>query len=272
MLLDALKAEQFRLLRDRGAVLWGFVFPGVGVFLLGILATLFVKLVARQHIPGAENLFSDATGALTGTGSPITQIFFLIGAAAIFGTDYRWETWRLQTPRNSRLNLIVAKFGVYALAVVAALIIMALAGVLAGVVRAMIEHLPLAPVDLSIQGPQFLRAFLGSWLEMLVVGAVAALISVATRNAMAAVIVTLLLAFAQAIIMGQVHLDPVHPPLDALAIFPALSADVIRGGPVGPRDVTAQGAEAATLFISLWIVVLVAAIAVLFQRQELTRE
>ncbi|RYF91037.1 MAG: ABC transporter permease, partial [Caulobacteraceae bacterium] len=114
MLLDALKAEQFRFWRDRGAVIWGFAIPGVGVFALGVIATLFVKLVAKAKLPGLVNLGSDMVGALSGAGSPITQIFFLIGAAAIFGTDYRWETWRLQTPRNSRLNLMLAKFAVYA--------------------------------------------------------------------------------------------------------------------------------------------------------------
>jgi len=109
------------------------------VCLLGLIATLFVKFVAKAQIPGQVNLGSDLVGALTGTGSPITQIFFLIGAAAIFGTDYRWETWRLQTPRNSRLNLMLAKFGVYAGATALALVGMGIGGVLAGIVRAIIE-------------------------------------------------------------------------------------------------------------------------------------
>lgn len=272
MLLDALKAERFRLWRDRGAVIWGFAFPGVGVFAVGLIATLFVKFVAKAKIPGAVNLGTDIVGALSGAGSPITQIFFLIGAAAIFGTDYRWETWRLQTPRNSRLNLILAKFAIYALATALALIGMGLGGVLAAVLRTVIETSPLEAVNWTIFFPAFLRGFMAAWLELMVVGAIAALIAVVSRTNVAAIIVTLLLAFAQAIIMGQMRFDPQHPPLDALALFPALSAQVLRGAPVGPGGVTAQGAELGALMLLVWILVLGGLTVALFRRQELTRE
>lgn len=272
MLLDALKAEQFRLWRDRGAVIWGFAFPGVGVFALGLIATLFVKFVAKARIPGAVNLGTDIVGALSGAGSPITQIFFLIGAAAIFGTDYRWETWRLQTPRNSRLNLILAKFAVYGAATALALVGMGLGGVVAALARAVIETSPLEPVNWAVFFPAFLRGFAAAWLELMVVGAIAALIAVMSRTNVAAIIVTLLLAFAQAIVMGQLRFDPQHPPLDALAIFPALSAQVLRGAPVGPGGVTAQGAEIASLMLLVWMLVLGGLTVALFRRQELTRE
>jgi ABC-2 type transport system permease protein len=272
MLLDALKAEQFRLWRDKGAVIFGFTVPGIGVFLLGLSATLFVKFVAKAQIPGQVNLGSDLVGALTGTGSPITQIFFLIGAAAIFGTDYRWETWRLQTPRNSRLNLMLAKFGVYAGATALALVGMGIGGVLAGIVRAIIEGEAFEAINVAAFGPAFLRAFVAAWLELLVVGSVAALLAVLTRTNVAAIIVTLLLAFAQAIIMGIARPDPINPPWDALLTFPGLSAQVLRGGPVGIGGATAQGAELATLFLLLWIVVFAGLTIFLFMRQELTRE
>ncbi len=272
MLLDALKAEQFRLWRDRGAVIFGFALPGIGVFLLGLIATLFMKFVAKAQLPGQVNLGSDMVGALSGTGSPITQIFFLIGAAAIFGTDYRWETWRLQTPRNSRLNLMLAKFAVYAAATALALLGMALGGALGGLVRAVVERAPFEAVNIAAFAPAFLRAFVAGWLELLVVGSVAALLAVLTRTNVAAIIVTLLAAFAQAIIMGIVRPDPVNPPWNMLLAFPGLSAQVMRGGPVGIGGVSAQGAELATVMLLLWLVVVVGATILLFQRQELTRE
>ncbi|MDO9335426.1 MAG: ABC transporter permease [Caulobacter sp.] len=272
MLLDALKAEQFRFWRDRGAVTWGFAIPGVGVFALGVIATLFVKLVAKAKLPGLVNLGSDMVGALSGAGSPITQIFFLIGAAAIFGTDYRWETWRLQTPRNSRLNLMLAKFAVYAGATALGLVGMALGGALGGLARAVIETVPLEGVDWAAFGPAFLRGFAGAWLELLVVGSIAAFVAVLTRTNVAAIIVTLLLAFAQAIIMGVARPDPVHPDWDALLSFPGLSAQVLRGGPAGMGGVTAQGAELATVMLLVWIAVLAGLTILLFTRQELTRE
>ena len=272
MLLDALKAEQYRLWRDRGAVIWGFAFPGVGVFALGVIATLFVKFVAKAKIPGGVNLATDLVGAFSGAGSPITQIFFLIGAAAIFGTDYRWETWRLQTPRNSRLNLILAKFAVYGAATALALVGMALGGVLAALVRAMVETSPLEPVNWAAFAPALLRGFAAAWMELMVVGAIAALIAVLTRTNVAAIIVTLLLAFAQAIIMGQMRFDPTQPPWDALALFPSLSAQVLRGAQVGIGGVTAHGAELATVMLLLWILVIGGLTVVLFRRQELTRE
>jgi len=272
MLTDALKAETYRLWRDRGAVFWGFAFPGIGVFLLGIVASLFIRFVAKQQMPGAINLGSDTIGALGGAGSPITQIFFLIAAAAIFGTDYRWETWRLQTPRNSRINLMLAKFAAYGLGVFLALLGMAVGGLLSGLVRAVIETSPIAPFDFATWQAGFLRGLVASWLELMVVGVITALLAVLTRTNVAAIIVTLLLAFAQAIIMGQVRIDPRDPPLDALASFPALAANVVRGGPVDIGGATANGAPAAALMLGLWIVVFGGAAILLFLRQELTRE
>ncbi|MDB5471385.1 MAG: hypothetical protein JWR84_2945 [Caulobacter sp.] len=272
MLLDALKAEQFRLWRDRGAVIFGFAVPGVGVLLLGLIATLFMKLVAKVPIPGHVNLGSDLVGALSGTGSPITQIFFLIGAAAIFGTDYRWETWRLQTPRNSRLNLMLAKFAAYGAATALALVGMGIGGVLSGLARAVIEAEPMDAINFAAFAPAFLRAFAAGWLELMVAGSVAALLAVLTRTNVAAIIVTLLLAFTQAIIMGIARPDPVNPPWDALLTFPGLSAQVLRGGPVGIGGVTAHGAEQATVFLLLWLAVFAGLTIFLFQRQELTRE
>ena len=38
-------------------------------------------------------------------------MFVLIGAATIYAGDYRWETWRLISARNSRVNLLLAKSG-----------------------------------------------------------------------------------------------------------------------------------------------------------------
>jgi ABC-2 type transport system permease protein len=191
---------------------------------------------------------------------------------ATFGADYRWETWRLQTPRNSRMNLMLAKFVVFALAAAIGLLLMPLGGFLGALLRVVIEG---SHVDLPSLGPWFLgflRAFAGSWLETLVVGGVAAFIAVATRSNVAAIIVTLLAAFAQAITLGIVTAIPKPITLDQMATFPSLAGQVVRGQPIGPDQVVVAGAPIAALFLILWLAVLAAATIALFQRQELTRE
>ncbi len=70
MLTDAIAAERFRLLRDRGALFWGFVFAPLAGFLLNIGGDLFVRFVIKRPFPGATiDLTGQVLKALDG-GAP----------------------------------------------------------------------------------------------------------------------------------------------------------------------------------------------------------
>src|SRR6478752_971317 len=115
MLADAIAAERFRLSRDRVSLFWGFGFMPLVAMLFSMAGDLFVHFVIRRTIPGeTTDLANRAMGAVAGASGPVTALFLLIGAASIFAGDYRWETWRLVTPRNSRINLLAAKLIVFA--------------------------------------------------------------------------------------------------------------------------------------------------------------
>ena len=115
MLADAIAAERFRLSRDRVSLFWGFAFAPLITMLFSMAVDLFTRAVLHRTIPGeTAYLANRAMGAVAGASGPFTALFLLIGAAAIFAGDYRWETWRLITPRNSRVNLLAAKLIVFA--------------------------------------------------------------------------------------------------------------------------------------------------------------
>jgi ABC-2 type transport system permease protein len=63
----------------------------------------------KKPMPGMTvGLLDQVIKAVAG-GRDLRGLFLMIGAAAILAGDYRWETWRLLTPRNTRQNLLLAK-------------------------------------------------------------------------------------------------------------------------------------------------------------------
>lgn len=272
MLADALAAEFQRARRDRGTMFWAFAFPAVLTFVGAVLTSLFVRFVVRKDMGAPVDLARELVAALGGGGSPFVQLFFILGAAALFGADYRWETWRLQTPRNSRTNLMLSRFAVFGAASLTGLLLMGFAGILGALAGAAIEQTASVSASFSNHLAEAGRALLGSWLEMMVVGAMAALLAVLTRSSMAAVITALVIVIGQSILISVLRLDPVHPPMDAIASLPNLAGQVVRGGVVGPGGATAQGAGPAGLFLILWAIGLGASTILWFRRQPLSRE
>src|SRR3954471_7801061 len=112
MLNDALSAEAYKMRRNRTTLFWGFAFVPLGLLLFDLSLDIYLRL--HMRLGDSLDLRQEIVRALGLGGSSAIQIFFAAGAAAIFAGEYRWETWRLQTPRNRRVNLLGAKFLVYA--------------------------------------------------------------------------------------------------------------------------------------------------------------
>lgn len=271
MLGDAIAAERFRLMRDRVSLFLGFGFMPLASMLFSMAGDIFVRVVFHQTVPGQmTDLANRVMGAVAGASGPMTALFLLIGAAAIFAGDYRWETWRLLTPRNSRLNLMAAKLIVFAEAAAWSLALTALTSGLAGLFSSVIHHAQLVapPVGSAFLG-QFAGVFLITWLETLLVGALAALIGVVTRSTMGAVIAGLVVVVVQATVAAALQ----AATWKSLAL-PAYAGRILKTFVAAPAEMRPEAGPAGLglLLLTVWLVVLVGGAVVAFQRQDLTKE
>ena len=123
MLADSILSELYRLSRNRMAVFWSALF----VPLLFVVGGIAFHLITKSQVAemtsklapgaaaslGATNLGNDLVQAAGISANGAVLVFMLIGAATLYAGDYRWETWRLISARNSRLNLILGKVGAF---------------------------------------------------------------------------------------------------------------------------------------------------------------
>jgi ABC-2 type transport system permease protein len=272
MLADAIAAERFRLSRDRVSLFWGFGFMPLITMLFSMAGDLFVRIVLRRGVPGETtvDLANRAMGAVAGASGPITALFLLIGAAAIFAGDYRWETWRLVTPRNSRINLLAAKLIVFGEAAAWSLLLTAITSVFAGLFASIVGHATL--VGPSV-GPAFVGQYAGvvlvTWLEVLLIGGLAALIGVITRSTLGAVIAGLVVVFVQSTLAATLQATTWKSLL-----IPAYTGRVLKTFVTAPVEARSDAGMAglALALLLVWFVVLAGGAVVLFRRQDLTKE
>ena len=110
MLVDAIRAEGFRLSKNKTALFWSLAFVPIIMLVIGTV-TQFVlkasadKVLADEKMPAelkaavtASTPLDMADALVTAAGNfanPLVLLFVLIGAATLYAGDYRWETWRL---------------------------------------------------------------------------------------------------------------------------------------------------------------------------------
>lgn len=274
MFANAIAAERFRLLRDRGALFWGFIFAPLVGFFLTVAGEVFLRNLAKKPLTGMPlDLVGQVMKALGGGASIFPALFLAIGAAAILAGDYRWETWRLLTPRNSRPNLLGAKLVVVGEAILWNLILTVALTLLASVIGASISGRSLTASASGAGLAQIAGVLAVTWLEAMTLASLAALVAVIARSPMGAVVAVVVVRFVQSILaVGLQGLDPT-PNWKTLAI-PGYSADLLRGFVAAPDH---AGLESGPLGVALlvllaWTVVLSTGAILLFQRQDLTRE
>jgi ABC-2 type transport system permease protein len=283
MLADAVGSESYKLVRNYGALFWGFCAAPLGVLGFNLFFATYLAM-RNSGVSTALRLSAGFAGkielgpqiihGLSLGGSSFVQIFYITGAAALFAGEYRWETWRLLVPRNSRFNLLAAKFIVYALASAISLIGLGAVEALLGLYNSVLIGIPPAGLSLGF-APEALNVFLASWAELLVMGAFTALVAVTTRSMMGALLTGIFFSFAQGVGMAVVH--PWEAPLRDFAYLPSMSAYLLRawasGSEIAP-GVMADPAKLvpAALFLLAWIGLLAGAAAAWFQGQDLSRE
>lgn len=275
MLADAIAAERFRLLRDRSALFWGFCFAPIVGFLLSIGGDLFLHYVVKKPMPGLGiGLLDQMIKALAGGASTFGALFLMIGAAAILAGDYRWETWRLLTPRNTRQNLLLAKLVVVGEAVFWSLALTAVLSAAAAVIGAGINGKALAVSMFDRNLFDVLGVLAITWLEAMTLAALAACIGVLSRSTMGVVVACLGVRFVQTVLASSLRMMEQGQSSWKLLAIPVYDADLLRASLLEPTMLgqTASSAGAALAMLAVWTALLTTGAVLLFRRQDLTKE
>lgn len=289
MLADAIRSEAYRLTKSRTTWFWSVLFVPAFSLLVSVPANLFIR-ASREHLTAEETTpqvaaamatgpvdFFDAMVSAAGSlANPIALLFILIGAATLYAGDYRWETWRLISARNTRANLVLGKVTVLAgLAFTAMIFLLLGKAVETGVGASLLDR----PLTFNAEGGdagRFLGLFALSWVRIIQFSLISLLAAVLSRSLLAALFVPLVLGVAQffsANLFGQFGLGA--DSWLSILFNPGAAVDILGGLVKG-------GQEAALIpdglplkawaSLILWLSAPLAAALFWFQRQDLSKE
>ena len=285
MLADAIRSEAYRLAQNRMTLFWSVAF----VPLLFIVGGVIFHIVSKSRMPGLEGVaalppelsanapidlmdgLNLAFGAVANGG---ILVFMLIAAATLYAGDYRWETWRLISARNSRINLVLGKVAVFKLTALIAMIAFLLAGLIYSVSEAVVYGRPLAVQSEGFDPGRFLLGLGLGWVRIVQYAMIALLAAVVTRSLLAALFVPVVVGFAQGLIGGPglVFLGWEPTQWHTQLLLPGLAYDTLKtaiGGAPGQPDGLALKAG---ISLALWTLAPLLAALAWFQRQDLSKE
>ena len=290
MLADAIRAENFRLWKNRTTLLWstvfvpvmGVIFGAVGIF---VMKASEAKITSDTKMPPQVmelmsstpiNLVEAITKNAGELDNPALLLFVLIGAATIYAGDYRWETWRLISARNSRANLLLGKLTVTALLALVAMGLMLVAGLFETLIRASVFTRPLTFGLTGELAGQFVAGVGLSWLRIVQFTMMGMLAAVVTRSLLVALFVPLVVGVAQ-FFTPQI-LAPMGVMPDAwlsILMNPGAAMDALKlaviqpeGAPPLPDGMLLK----SVVSLALWTLVPLAGALAWFNRQDLSKE
>ena len=290
MLVDAIRAEGFRLSRNRTALFWSLAFVPILSVAIGAL-TSFVLKGSETRILGDEKMPEELKAALAGgtldmadalvtaagnLANPLVLLFVLIGAATLYAGDYRWETWRLITARNSRINLLLAKLAVVAVLALTAMGFMLVASLIENLIKAAVFERSLTFALTGEMAGQFLGFAALSGLRILQFAMMGMLAAVVTRSLLAALFVPMVFGIAQ--FFSPQMLGPMGVMPDAwlsVLVNPGAATDAIQAaiaGWVRAAALTDGLLLKAWVSLTLWTLVPLAGALAWFRRQDLSKE
>lgn len=287
MLADALRSEAYRFTKNRVTLLWSVVFFPVFALVLGTLGQFIIQSkmaeVRDASLPPgvAEKLL--ATGTLNLGESlpvlagqlpnPILILFILIGAATLYAGDYRWESWRLTTARNTRLNLILGKVGVAKLLTLVTLILMMVLGLVGEVAKGLIFDRSLG---FSLSGDNAAHTgllFVLGYVRIVQITLLGLLAAVMTRSLIATLFVPIVVSLAQAIFANFIPMlgwgiDDWRTQF----LFPGVAYDTLKAAIETGTGMAADGAALAVSSLAFWCIIPLAGAIAWFSRQDLSKE
>lgn len=290
MLADAVRSEVYRLVRNRMAVFWSVLFVPIMFAIGGVGFHLLTRSRTAEMSGELAKLGMDAGMGLTPVdlGQALVEyaglaangaalVFMLIGAATLYAGDYRWETWRLTSARNTRVNLILGKVCAFKILTLAAIVAFLVAGLVFSISQAFIYGRPLG---FTLDGGDvglFLMLLLLSFIRLVQYAMIALLTAVMTRSLLAALFVPVVLGFAQGL-FGSAGLNLLGweaTDWEAQLLLPGLAFDTLKAF-VGPEPIpTGTPGDLmlrAAMGLALWTLVPLAAAIAWFSRQDLSKE
>lgn len=289
MLVDAIHAEGFRLSKNRTALFWSVLFVPIIAVAIGLLTNLVLKSSATKLL-GDEQVPAEVQQMLTSSpldlaqafvsaaadlANPLILLFVLIGAATIYAGDYRWETWRLISARNTRSNLLLGKLAVVAVLALVAMLLMLVAGLIENLIKAAVFERQLTFSMTGAMAGQFLGQFALSWARILQFTMMGMLAAVVTRSLLAALFVPLVVGVAQ--FFSPSMLAPMGMMPDAwlsMLVNPGASVDAISAAINGEAAMGLPDGILLKAWISLalWTLLPLAGALAWFRRQDLSKE
>lgn len=284
MLLDALAAENHRFLRNRQAVAWSVLFVPIIGLVLSVFGSMFLKqkmgditearLPVEIEVSGSLDLghaLVNLAGDLT---NPMMLLFVLIGASIIYAGDYRWETWRLISARNSRTNLILAKVGTVKLLTLAALVLLAAFGFVEEIVKGFIFERTLGFTMTGERAADIGLLTLLAYVRVVQVMMLSLLAAVVTRSLLAALFTPLVVMVAQMVLGNVIPLFGwTEADWQAQFLLPGLAYDTLKHVVLGGMDAPAANvAWMAAASLAGWCLAPLGASLAWFGRQDLSKE
>ena len=284
MLTDAVRSEGYRFLRNRTAVIWSVFFVPVFGLVIGVLGQYFLKQkmgeVTEARLPpgllqgGPMDMGQALVETAAGLANPMLLLFVLIGVSTLFAGDYRWETWRLTSARNTRTNLVLGKVGVAMLLILAAMVSFLVSGVFGDLAKAAIFDRPLTfSMDAGDVGQVFGLAGL-AWVRVVQFAMLSLLAAVVTRSLLAALFIPLVVTVAQFFLMQVMPVLGWEPgDWTAQLTVPGLAYDTLKAMvQEGAAGASGDAGVKPALSLALWLLLPLTAAIVWFQRQDLSRE
>ncbi len=285
MLADAVRSEAYRLTRNRTVLSWSLIFvPLVWLAALigGAVIDAKVDRMADQLPPqlasarAALDLGDTLLSAAGQLANPALLAFLLIGAATVFSSDYRWETWRLITARNSRPNLIMGKVGTVKLMTLAGLGLFLLAALLGAVIKGVVLDKDLVFRFGGEEARTFGLLFLLAYVRVVQFLLLSLLAAALTRSQLAALFVPLAVGAAQSLLIGATPLLG-WSTIDwqTLLVFPGAAYEALKSVVLGgvPAAVLQEGLVwRAVASLALWSFIPFGLSLWWFTRQDLSKE
>ncbi|HYD27740.1 ABC transporter permease subunit [Brevundimonas sp.] len=285
MLVDAIRAEGFRLSKNRTLMFLSVLFTPL-LFALGGVGYHVISKSKGDEAAAAAGLAVTAGGEAVNLAEALNMgagagangfilVFMLIAAATLYAGDYRWETWRLITPRNGRVALLLGKLGVLKLLALAAMVAFLIASFIFFVSQAMVYQRPMSfSYDVSETGSLAL-IWLLSWTRIVQFAMIALLTAVISRSLLAALFVPWALGFAQSLLGQFMPLIGWEPQMWApQLLLPGLAYDTLKAAVMGTIEapLTIATAWRSLIGLTLWTLVPLALAIAWFKRQDLSKE
>jgi len=285
MLADAVRSESWRLLKNRTVLSWSLIFVPL-VWLAVLIGGTFIDARVDRMAEQLPQQLASARAALDLGGvlisaagqlaNPALLAFLLIGAATVFSGDYRWETWRLITARNSRPNLIMGKVGAIKLMTLAGLGLFLLAALVGAIIKGVVLGTDLVFRFGGDEARAFGLLFLLAYVRVVQFLLLSLLAAVLTRSQLAALFVPLAVGAAQGLLVGATPLLG-WSTIDwqTLLVFPGAAYEALKSVILGgvPTAVLQEGVVwRAVVSLALWCLTPFGLALWWFSRQDLSKE